>query len=213
MDITEIKKGLDGIKIIEEFFEEILKEVETETNGCFANIKAADSEENITENKTVKKPYSGHVYCLRSNNSNIINRYVYSIKDGYIEDSAGWLTPIYNRKRKIITSFEEFMDSLGGKWIEVKDIEEKDDKEKDYTDVVICVDNKNKDNYVKYKEYYRNYYKNNKEKIKQYISSRLKDNKYRMKKQVRNMLYDSFKRKNKIKRERRNIFCHRKRIS
>ena len=146
MDITEIKKGLDGIKIVEDFFEKIFKE--TETNGCFANIKTADSKENITENKTVKKPYSGRVYCLRSNNSNIINRYVYSIKDGYIEDSAGWLTPIYNRERKIITSFEEFVDSLGGKWIEVKDIEEKDDTKKDYTDVIICTDNKNEENFT-----------------------------------------------------------------
>ena len=40
------------------------------------------------------------------------------------------------------------MDSLGGKWIEVKDIEEKDNTKKDYTDVIICIDNKNEENFT-----------------------------------------------------------------
>lgn len=127
----------------EEFLEALIAAIEKTSPGLISKfITLEEEEENCCckdececdedcscdcENcKCSLKPYSGKIYCVKSDYGYITEGKIYEVKEGKIEADDGWTIVISPKKGStgVLSTFEEFSEVIRGEWIEVKETEE-----------------------------------------------------------------------------------------
>lgn len=129
----------------EEFLEALIAAIEKNSPGLiskFMTLEKEKEEENCCcedececdedcdckcENcKCSLEPYSGKIYCVKSDYGYITEGKIYEVKEGKIEADDGWTIVISPEKgcTGVLSTFEEFSEVIRGEWLEVKEAEE-----------------------------------------------------------------------------------------
>lgn len=130
----------------EEFLEALIAAIEKTSPGIISKFMTLEKEEEKEENcccedececdegcdcecencKCSLKPYSGKIYCVKSDYGYITEGKIYEVKEGKIEADDGWTIVISPEKgcTGVLSTFKELTEVLRGEWIEVKETEE-----------------------------------------------------------------------------------------
>ena len=130
----------------EGFFKALIAAIEKTSPGLISKFMALEEEEEEEENcccedececdedcdcecencKCSPKPYSGKIYCVKSDYGYITEGKIYEVKEGKIEADDGWTIAISPEKgcTDVLSTFKELTEVLRGEWIEVKETEE-----------------------------------------------------------------------------------------
>lgn len=105
------------------------KEKEEEEENCCCEDECECDEGCNCECENCKcspEPYSGKIYCVKSDYGYITEGKIYEVKEGKIEADDGWTIVISPEKGStgVLSTFEELTEMLRGEWIEVKETEE-----------------------------------------------------------------------------------------
>ena len=126
--IAAIEKNSPGL--ISKFMASEKEKEKEEENCCCEDECECDEDCNCDckcENcKCSLEPYSGKIYCVKSDYGYITEGKIYEVKEGKIEADDGWTIVISPEKGStgVLSTFEELTEVLRGEWIEVKETEE-----------------------------------------------------------------------------------------
>lgn len=127
---TAIEKAYPGF--LEKYNKNKEKCCEGDSCNCSEDCKCLCENCNCGDNKKIEETvsevegYSGQLYCIEPHRSYFTKKRIYKVVKGFMECDDGWHTHLVTEKRHpgeffTVTTAEEAIESLGGKWVEVKE--------------------------------------------------------------------------------------------
>lgn len=113
-------------------------------NCLCENCDCGDDKE-VEETVSEVEGYSGQLYCIEPHQTYFTKNKIYEVVNGVIESEDGWKIPLLIEKIALgklstVTTAEEAIAALGGKWVEVKEeVSFKLKEIKPYNEKVICI--------------------------------------------------------------------------